>query len=133
MPCSTVELKQQTKKQLYKRTSNAFIKDREILLEFHEEKCVYLPITSAKVLPTTEYALKCVILEIGNAKKDLCVWIDNDQDFDKHIITKVRKANRIIALTKKCFRKITLEIFSSIYKPVIDPILKMAITFGTLT
>ena len=36
---------------------------REILLQFYEEKCVYLPTTSTKVLPTTEYSLNGVNLK----------------------------------------------------------------------
>ena len=49
------------------------------------------------------------------------VWIDNKLDSDKHILTKVKTANGIIALTKNCFCNITMEIFSNIYKSVIRP------------
>ena len=36
----------------------------------------------------------------------------------QHIMSKVKTANGIIALTKKCFSNITVEIFSAIYKSV---------------
>lgn len=94
---------------------------RESLLRFHENKCAYLPISNNNVLPATEYTLNDVILNVSNSEKDLGVWIDNRLDFDRHIVTKVQKANGIIALVRKCFSKITLETFNTIYKSIIRP------------
>ena len=54
---------------------------------------VYMPINSAKILPTTKYALNSVNLKIANAEKDLGVWIDNELNFEKRIINKVIATN----------------------------------------
>ena len=49
----------------------------EFLPQFHKKKCVYLPITSAKVLQTNEYAVNNVYWKIAKVEKDLFDWTEN--------------------------------------------------------
>ena len=58
--------------------------------------------------------------------KDLCVIIDRNLNFRKHMSLKISKANSIIFLIKSTFKYLDSEMFNLLYKTLVRPHLEYA-------
>jgi hypothetical protein len=65
-------------------------------------------------------------LKRSEAEKDLGVFIDENLNFDTHINHIVKKANRVLGITKRTFDYMNAETFGYIYKSLIRPNLEYA-------
>ena len=52
-------------------------------------------------------------------EKDLGVVIDSNLQFDNHILGKVKTANRIPGLIKRCFKNLEIQSFMLLYKALV--------------
>ena len=65
-----------------------------------------------------------VPLENVNAEKDLGILTDNELTFKAHMAEKIQKANRIVGLIRRSFHFLDTEMFSTLYKSLVRPILE---------
>ena len=73
-----------------------------------------------------KYTLRSTILERANDEKDICVHIDHELSFDKHISEKVNKANSMFALLRRTFQYLDAESFIPLYKTLVRTHLEFA-------
>ena len=73
-----------------------------------------------------KYNLRSTILERANDEKDICVHIDHELSFDKHISEKVNKANSMFALLRRTFQYLDAESFVLLYKTLVRTHLEFA-------
>ena len=91
------------------------------LLRFHPDKCKAMTIGR----DDDRYNYHLTInnsehyLEFISEEKDIGVIIDSDLEFDKHINTKVNKANSMFGLIRRTFTKLTPKMFVSLYKVLV--------------
>jgi len=55
----------------------------------------------------------------GFEEKDLGVVVDSNLQFDNHILGKVKTANRILGLIKRCFKNLDIQSFLLLYKALV--------------
>ena len=65
-------------------------------------------------------------LKRSEAEKDIGIFVDENLNFDKHINYIVKKANRVLGITKRTFEHINAETFVYIYKGLVRPNLEYA-------
>jgi len=58
-------------------------------------------------------------LQMVPEEKDLGVVIDSNLQFDNHILGKVKTANRILGLIKRCFKNLDINSFLLLYKALV--------------
>ena len=74
-----------------------------------------------------EYNLNGTILSETIEEKDLGVLIDNKLRFSSHIKSIVAKANRMIGLIKISFESVDKEMFLTLYKTLVRPLLEYCV------
>ena len=65
-------------------------------------------------------------IEQVDSEKDLGVTFESTLRFDKHILNRVNKANRMLGLIKRSFSFMDKEMFLPLYKALIRPHLEYA-------
>ena len=68
-----------------------------------------------------EMPLKCL-----DCEKDIGIHIDEHLTFSKHIDYIIKKANGVLAVTRRSFQYMDCEIFKNLYKGIIRPQLEYA-------
>ena len=71
-----------------------------------------------------KYSMNNVVLEEIEVEKDLGVNIDNQLSFKSHIASMTAKANRIVGIIRRSFRNLTEELFVTLFKSLVRPILE---------
>ena len=94
-------------------------------LIFHPEKCKVLEVTRNK-REKRNYNLDGVILEHIEEENDLGVLTDSKLTFTNHISNKINKANNIMGIIRRTFKKINKEMFNRLYKPLVRTQLEYA-------
>ena len=106
------------------------------LLKFNPDKCKTLTIGKSKVENDRRYSMKINEspnssqshnLEKVKEEKDLGIIIDDRLNFEKHINTKVNKANQIMGLIRRTFSFLNESIFLHLYKSIVRPHLEYAV------
>ena len=94
------------------------------LLKFHPDKCITINV--GKNNPNYKYFMEGTCLKRSEAEKDIGIFVDENLNFDKHINYIVKKANRVLGITKRTFEHINAETFVYIYKGLVRPNLEYA-------
>lgn len=89
------------------------------LLRFHPDKCKKLHIGKPGVSPDHIYTLMGTDLQSCDMEKDIGVIIEGDLSFDKHINTKVNKANSMFGIIRRNFQFLDTKTFSPLYKALV--------------
>ena len=90
------------------------------LLQFNEKKCVKMTLTSKKNSTERHYFVNTTkMLENVRCEKDLCVLTDHKPNFDLHFAEKIKKANSMLAIIKKCFMKMNCQSLSVLIKTLV--------------
>ena len=66
------------------------------------------------------------ILKRSKVEKDIGVNIDNELNFKTHINSIVKKANRVMGITRRTFTNLNSEVFLPIFKSLVRPHLEYA-------
>ena len=103
---------------MYEWTANS-------LLKFHPDKCVFMRIGNSNI-DKFNYTLNGHQLRESTEEKDIGVIIDSKLSFDKHISTKINKANRIMGLIRHTMEYLDKENFLMLYKSLVRPHLEYA-------
>ena len=61
-----------------------------------------------------------------SSAKDLGITISHDLSWSLHVVEVVNKANKVLGLIKRTISSVNKEIFSTLYKALVRPILKYA-------
>ena len=77
--------------------------------------------------PKHEYRLDGTVLEETVEERDLGVLVDNKLKFENHIKGVVSKANRMLGLIKISFECLNKEMFLSLYKALVRPLLEYCV------
>lgn len=85
-------------------------------------KCSVLHI--GKTNPQAIYLLNGVQVRKDKSARDLGVTITSDLKWEVHIAEIVKKANKVIYMIKKTFKKLSINMFLKIYKVYIRPIVE---------
>ena len=98
---------------------------------FHPDKCVVMRF--GKNPPDYEYTMKDVHsvrhpLRFVEEEKDLGVVVDNQLTFSKQVIQQTAKANKILALIRRSFHYLPMEMLVKMYKSLVRPYLDYAIS-----
>ena len=80
------------------------------------------------MIMTRTYQLDSQNLCTVTEEKDLRVLIDNDLQFENHILSKIKTANRITGLVRRNFKNIDFPGFLLMYKSMIRSHLEYAQT-----
>ena len=99
------------------------------LLKFHPGKCVNIRICLSKKEDQHTYLLGNNELENVDEVKDLGVIVDNMLKFQKHISTKVNKANQMWGTIKRTFRHMNKNIFKKLFSAHVRSHLEYAVQF----
>ena len=75
---------------------------------------------------TYHYDMDGHILKRSKCEKDIGVNIDNELNFKTHINSMVKKANRVMGITRRTFTNLNSEIFLPIFKGLVRPQLEYA-------
>ena len=75
---------------------------------------------------TYHYEMDGHILKRSKVEKDIGVNIDNDLNFKTHINSIVKKANRVMGITRRTFTNLNSEVFLPIFKSLVRPHLEYA-------
>ena len=102
------------------------------LLKFNSKKCK--TVTFGKQLlfdkayyVTDESGVKHEILK-DTYEKDIGVTMDKDLNFSLHIGEKVKTANQIMGIIRRCFQYLTEEMFLTLYTTLVRPHLEYAVS-----
>ena len=92
------------------------------LLQFNEKKCVKMFLTTKKDSTERHYFMNTTkMLENVRWEKDLGVLTDHKLNFDLHIAEKLKNANSMLAIIKKCFMKLNCQSLSVLSKTLVRP------------
>lgn len=97
------------------------------LLEFHPDKCASMSINS-KSAETNVYKMGNVDLKQVKNEKDIGVITDKQLKFEDHMNEKIRKANSMICLIRRCFVHLDVTMFLKLYKSLVRPHIEYANT-----
>ena len=89
------------------------------LLKFHPEKCKKLHVGKPGVCPDHTYKLMGIDLHSCDVEKDIGVLIDGELSFDKHVSTKVNKANATFGVIRRNFQFLDHKTFIPLYKALV--------------
>ena len=98
---------------------------KESLLRFHPDKCVCMRIGKSPPNMDVEacpYSMEGKQLERSEEEKDLGVVIDTNLNFDKHISSKINKANSIAGLIRRSFEYLDAPMFKMLFTALVRPI-----------
>ena len=70
---------------------------------------------------SSEYSLNGNYISKVNSECDLGVIFDKNLKFSDHIMSKVKKANFLLALVRKSFKNLDRKSWTTIYKTLIRP------------
>ena len=99
------------------------------LLKFHPGKCVNLRIQLQKVINPHKYHLGNDELNNVEEVKDLGIIVDTKLKFQKHIATKVNKANQMWGTLKRAFKHMDKDIFKKLFSANVRSHLEYAVQF----
>ena len=102
---------------------------KESLLRFHPDKCVCMRIGKSPPNMDGEacpYSMEGKQLERSEEEKDLGVVIDTNLNFDKHISSKINKANSIAGLIRRSFEYLDAPMFKMLFTALVRPHLEYA-------
>ena len=91
-------------------------------MEFHPRKCKLLHY--GKKNPKYEYHLGGEPIKNYEEEKDLGIVITEDLKWDSHIAMCIKKANRMIGMIRRTFTYMDEEMFLSLYKTFIRPMVE---------
>ena len=83
-------------------------------------------ITHTREKSITQYLLDKPLKDVKNFK-DLGVTISKDLSWDNHISITVNKANNLLGLIKRFVGTTKVNVFSTLYLSLVQPILKYAV------
>ena len=90
------------------------------LLHFHPQKCKSMRIGKASDdILKQDYNLDSHILEWTDLEKDIGLLIDESLSFNKHLITKVKKANSMFGLLRRIFQFMDKDTFKPLYQSLV--------------
>ena len=97
------------------------------LLKFHPEKCINLRIQLNQNTPQHTYRLGNNELKNVEEVRDLGVIVDTRLKFQKHISTKVNKANQMWGTIKRTFKHMKKDIFKKLFSAHVRSHLEYAV------
>ena len=89
------------------------------LLKFHPDKCKKLHVGKPGVCPGQTYTLMGENLQSCEVEKDIGVFLDEKLNFDRHISTKVNKANAMFGVIRRNFHYMDRKTFVPLYKALV--------------
>ena len=89
-------------------------------------RCKSMRITHTREKSITQYLLDKPLKDVKNFK-DLGVTISKDLSWDNHISITVNKANNLLGLIKRFVGTTKVNVFSTLYLSLVQPILKYAV------
>ena len=99
------------------------------LLKFHPDKCVNLRIQLKNQRNPHTYHLGRNNLANVEEVKDLGVIVDAKMKFEKHMSTKVNKANQMWGIMKRTFKHMNKQIFKKLFSAHVRSHLEYAVQF----
>ena len=92
------------------------------LLKFNKDKCHILTLGKFEdIRHTHRYIMSDTELEHVSAEKDLGVLIDEELNFEDHIMDKVNKANAIVGLIRRSFSFLDEKLFKKLFTTFVRP------------
>ena len=91
-----------------------------------------MQITHSRDRPNTNYFLETPLKNVSNFT-DLGITITRDLSWGNHISITVNKANKVLGSIKRSVGAANVNVFSTMYKSLVRPILEYAAPFGVLT
>ena len=100
--------------------NRVFSWSEEALLKFHPSKCKHIRIGHSKA-ETHEYYLgdPSLLMTESVEEKDLGVIIDTTLSFERHIASKISKANSILGLIARNFEFLDEQTLLTLYKALV--------------
>ena len=102
---------------------------KQWLLKFHPQKCKVMRIGNGH--PEYHYSMtdntdeaKSVTLQETPVEKDLGIYVDKDLNYKEHIHKSITKANQTLGMIRRTFQYIDRNIFISLYKSRVRPVLE---------
>ncbi len=90
------------------------------LLSFHPQKCKCMRIAKkSDETPKPDYKLDSHVLEWSDVEKDIGLLVDETLSFDKHLSSKVKKANSMFGLIRRIFQFMDKETFKPLYQSMV--------------
>ena len=97
-------------------------------MEFHPNKCSFLPVTRSRTPPTGSYALHGHTLDQVHSTKYLGVTLQSDMSWSEHISNVCAKANRTLGFLRRNLKASPTNLKSRAYKALVRPVLEYACT-----
>ena len=97
-------------------------------LNFNANKCEIMRVTHNRDKSVPHYSLvpRGERLSSVSSVKDLGITISHDLSWSLHVVEVVNKANKVLGLIKRTIGSVNKEIFSTLYKALVRPILEYA-------
>ena len=97
-------------------------------LNFNANKCEIMRVTHKRDKSVPNYFLvpRGERLSSVSTVKDLAITISHDLSWTSHVVEVVNKANKVLGLIKRTIGSVNKEIFSTLYKALVRPILEYA-------
>ena len=97
-------------------------------LTFNAKKCEIMRVTHNRDESVPHYSLvpRGERLSSVSSVKDLGITISHDLSWTLHVVEVVNKANKVLGLIKRTIGSVNKEIFSTVYKALVRPILEYA-------
>ncbi len=90
------------------------------LLKLHPQKCKSMRIArKSDDTPKCDYKLDDHILQWSDVEKDIGLLVDETLSFNKHLATKVKKANSMFGLLRRIFQFMDKETFKPLYQSMV--------------
>ncbi len=90
------------------------------LLSFNAQKCKCMRIAKkSDDTPKQDYKLDSHVLDWSECEKDIGLLVDGSLSFDKHLVTKVKKANSTFGLLRRIFQFMNKETFKPLYQSMV--------------
>ena len=100
------------------------------LLKLNIDKCKVLNIRKANMNINPKYYISCdensCYLKNTVCEKDLGILVDNELNFEHHILEKVKIANKILGIIRRCFNHLDQNSFLLLYKSLVRSQLEYA-------
>ncbi len=101
------------------------------LLSFHPEKCKVMSVQTryqkrnenqdVHYHMSAQAEAEVIVLDRVSQGKDLGILTDNHMEFEDHIAEKVKEANQIMGLIRRCFSHLDMHMFRSVFNSIACP------------
>ena len=97
-------------------------------LNFNAKKCEIMQVTHNRDKSVPHYSLVLLRERLSSVStvKDLGITISHDLSWSLHVVEVVNKVNKVLGLIKRTIGSVNKEIFSTLYKALVRPILEYA-------